>query len=70
MALVARNRTNEAENTTHLPGKGRYKDGTRFLHNPNSKQTIADFYVDYPVTLAHILSRTTSLMTKQEQCHP
>ena len=41
--------------------KGRYKDGTRFLHNPNSKQTIADVYVDYPVTLAHILSRTASL---------
>ena len=26
--------------------KGRYKDGTRFLDNPHSKQTIADFYVD------------------------
>ena len=41
--------------------KGRYKEGTSFLHNPKSKQDIAAFYENYPVTLAHILSRTASL---------
>jgi hypothetical protein len=41
--------------------KGRYKEGTSFLCKPNSKQDIATLYETYPVTLAHILSRTASL---------
>ena len=41
--------------------KGRYEDGSIFLKDPKSKQEIADFYQPYPVTLAHILSRTASL---------
>ena len=41
--------------------KGKYKPGTIFLDNPVSKLSISTFYTDYPVTLAHILSRTAAL---------
>ena len=41
--------------------KGRYKDGSIFLHNPKSKKDIQNFYKHFPLTLAHILSRTASL---------
>ena len=41
--------------------KGRYKEGALFLPDPKSKQDIVSFYENYPVTLAHILSRTAFL---------
>ena len=41
--------------------KGRYKEGSIFLRDPESRQDIQNFYEHYPVTLAHILSRTASL---------
>ena len=41
--------------------KGRYEEGTIFLRNPESKQEITIFYEPFTVTLAHILSRTSSL---------
>ena len=41
--------------------KGKFKPGTVFLDNPDSKSSISSFYTDYHVTLAHILSRTASL---------
>jgi hypothetical protein len=39
--------------------KGRFLPGTIFLDSPQSKQEIQAFYKQYPVTLAHILSRTS-----------
>jgi hypothetical protein len=41
--------------------KGRFRNGTKFLTGSNTKQEILDFYDGFPVTLAHILSRTASL---------
>ena len=41
--------------------KGRFKQGTRFLSESTTKDEISNFYDEFPLTLAHILSRTASL---------
>jgi hypothetical protein len=41
--------------------KGRFRNGTKFLTGSNTKREILNFYDGFPVTLAHVLSRTASL---------
>ena len=41
--------------------KGRFRKGPTFLLNSTTKEEVADFYKDFQVTLAHILSKTAAL---------
>ena len=63
-ALVPGNRYDPATHTCYIPRKeslDKFRTGTTFLTDSITKDKISTFYKDFPLTLAHIRSRTASL---------